>query len=194
MPSSRGDSEGARNRTALGLALLVCAAFGIAAESPRAREYEVKAAFLYHFASFVEWPPEAPAHAGEQFVIGILGDDPFGSDLDAAVDGKTVNDRLLLIRRAKRLEDLRGCAIAFISRSESDRLTEILDALREWNVLSVGEGEDFASLGGIITFVTRDSKVHFVINQQAALQARLKISSKLLSVADSVIGQAGARP
>ncbi len=173
-------------------ALLLCAALGLAAESARIGEYEVKAAFLYHFASFVEWPAGAGAERG--LVIGILGDDPFGSDLDAMAEGKTVNDRTLTIRRAMRPDDLRGCAIVFISRSETSHLAEILDTLRKWNVLTVGESEDFAASGGIITFTTRENKVHFIINQYAAAQARLKISSKLLNVADSVIGQSGARP
>ena len=163
------------------------------AEAPSASEYEVKAAFLYNFAKFVEWPPTAFADQSSALVIGVLGDDPFGVDLDRAVEDKTVNGRALVVRRFKRLEEVTTCHILFVSASESGRLAHVLELLRTSSVLTVDEDDQFVHLGGIINFTIRDNKVHFVINAEAAQQAGLKISSKLLKVADTVLGQPGAR-
>jgi hypothetical protein len=178
------------------LLLLVLLALGrgaTLAQLPSASEYEVKAAFLYNFAKFVDWPPAAFADQRSAMVIGVLGDDPFGVDLDRAVEDKTVNGRPLVVRRFKRLEDLTACHILFISASESGRLAHILDLLRKSSVLTVDESDQFVHLGGIINFTIRENKVHFVINAEAAQQAGLKISSKLFKVADAVLGQPGAR-
>jgi hypothetical protein len=185
-----------RLRLSPALLLLLLLALGRGAtwaEAPSASEYEVKAAFLYNFAKFVEWPPAAFADQSSALVIGVLGDDPFGVDLDRVVEDKTVNGRALVVRRFKRLEDLTACHILFVSASESGRLAHILDLLRKSSVLTVDESDQFVHLGGIINFTMRDSKVHFVINVDAAQQAGLKVSSKLLKVADAVLGQPGAR-
>jgi hypothetical protein len=167
----------------------VCSPTIALAQTPAATEYEIKAAFLYNFAKFVQWPPAAFADPGGPLVIGVLGDDPFGSDLDRIIEGKTANDRPLVIKRSKRLEDLRACHILFVSASESGHLAAMLNSLRTASVLTVGETDQFIPLGGVINFIDRENKVHFVINVEAAQRAGLKISSKLLKVADLVIGQ-----
>lgn len=146
-------------------------------------EYQVKAAFLYYFAEFIEWPGQGSGNKNGAFVIGILGQDPFGSDIEQTLRGKTVKGRELLIRRFMDHNNLKDCDILFISASEKERLTEIFDSLDHAKVLTVGDTDGFASLGGIINFVIENNRVHFEVNLKAASRAGLKISSKLLNVA-----------
>ena len=145
----------------------------------------MKAAFLYNFAKFVEWPGDPDA----SLILGILGDDPFGAAIDQLVAGKTVNGRALAVKRLKWGQDLRQCQILFISSSEQKRLPQIIASLRGASVLTVGETDAFLSSGGIIRFVLEGSKVRFEINAGAAEQAHLKLSSKLLALAKNVTGQ-----
>jgi hypothetical protein len=151
-----------------------------------AQEYEIKAVFLYNFAQFVEWPPEAFPDKSAPLVIGILGADPFGAYMDDVVRGETVNGRPFVIRRLARAEEVDGCHILFISNSESGHLDEILDSLKGKSVLTVGEMDGFSKFGGMIRFVTENNKVRLRINVTAAKTAGLKISSKLLRPAQIV--------
>jgi hypothetical protein len=146
-------------------------------------EYRLKAAFVFNFAKFVEWPPEAFTNATAPIVIGILGDNPFGQDLEETVNAKTVNDRPFEIREFHSATDARKCHILFICTSEKDKLSQIFDALRDTNVLTVGETDGFTDNGGMINFVRQGTKIRFQINADAAKAARLKISSKLMSLA-----------
>lgn len=146
------------------------------------REYQIKAAFLYHFVKFVEWPSEALPEASPTIHICVLGTDPFGGALEA-LKGKTVKGRSLVISRFERVRDLGGCHIAFVSSSEKGRLGEIVETLKEASVLTVGDMDRFAELGGIISFVVESNKVRFEINVVRAERARLKISSQLLKLA-----------
>lgn len=151
-----------------------------------AQEYEIKAVFLYNFAQFVQWPPEAFADKKAPLVIGILGSDPFGSYMDEAVRGETVDGRPFVVRRYDRPEEITDCHILFISRSESGRLDQILGSLKGKSVLTVGDMDDFSRDGGMIRFVTENNKVRLRINVEAAKSAGLKISSKLLRPAQIV--------
>ena len=153
-------------------------------------EYQVKAAFLFNFARFVEWPPRGSAGAGAPVELCVLGDDPFGDALDRAVAGKTLNDRSMEVRRGKKVQELNGCELLFISTSEKARLPEILSALRTVHVLTVGESEDFAAQGGEVQFTLEDNHVRFIINVDATDRAGLKVSSKLLGLAHVVHGDA----
>jgi len=148
--------------------------------SETANEYEVKAAFLYKFASFVEWPPDSPSST---LCIGVIGQDPFGSMLEGVVRGKSINGRNFLIRRYKSAQDAVACHIVFISSSERSRLRTVLDGLRGSAALTVSDIPGFCENGGMIDFEILEQKVRFVINQEAAEQAHLKLSSKLLNVA-----------
>ena len=149
-------------------------------------EYEVKAAFLYNFAKFVEWPASALPSEHSPLVIGILGEDPFGHFLDDVVRGKNVNGHEFRILRSQRLEDLKDCQILFISSSENRHLSELLESLAGKSILLVGETGTFAQLGGTIDFVLQENHVRFKVNVDAAGRARLKISSKLLALAEVV--------
>jgi hypothetical protein len=153
-----------------------------------AGEYAVKAAFLYNFAKFVEWPPEAMGSGSSPLVLGVLGDDPFGAAIDQVVAGKTANGRQLVVRRLKWGQDLKQCHILFISSSERKRLAEILGALRGASILTVGDMDQFGQQGGMIQFVIEQNRVRFEINIGAAQQGRLKLSSKLLALARNVRG------
>jgi hypothetical protein len=161
----------------------------VCAQSREASEYEIKAAFLYNFAKFVEWPPEASPGANDPLAICIVGEDPFGDILDELIKGKTISGRALVVRRLKPAGDLKGCQVAFISSSEREHLRSVLESLKGGGVLTVGDTEGFAAIGGVINFTMQDNKVHFDVNVDAAERARLKISSKLLSVARIVKDQ-----
>ena len=149
-------------------------------------EVQVKAAFLYNFAKFINWPDEVFSNEKAALVFGILGEDPFGDTLAQMIKGKTVNGRPLEIKRFKRLEDVGGCHILFISSSERKRLSLIRQALNGASVLTVGDWEQFALEGGMISFTLEDNKVRFQVNPDFAERAGLKISSKLLTLAKIV--------
>jgi hypothetical protein len=150
------------------------------------REYQIKAVFLFNFAQFVDWPPLTFADEKSPLIIGVLGKDPFDGSLDEAVRGEKVNGRPLVIQRYSRAEEIGDCQILFISRSEAGRLGGILERLKGRSVLTVGDVDGFAQLGGIIRFVTEQNKVRFRINLQSAKAANLTISSKLLRPANVV--------
>jgi hypothetical protein len=148
-----------------------------------AAEYEVKAAFLYKFASFVEWPALSP---DGQVCIGVLGADPFGASLDETIRGKSVNGRGFAIRRIKSGQDASACQIVFVSPSEKKTLPRILAALEGVPVLTVGDTPGFCESGGIVNLEVQDSKVRLQVNLEAAEKAGLRLSSKLLSLATVV--------
>jgi hypothetical protein len=158
------------------------------APSPQAvSEYKVKAAFLFNFARFVEWPERDDDR--DSVTIGVVGLDPFGESLDQVVRGKTVGTKRIAIRRFAGIEELEPCNIVFISQSESSRLDEILKALEGTATLTVGDDDEFALRGGIIRFFTQESKIRFEINLEAAEHEGLQLSSKLLQVARTVAGK-----
>ena len=146
-------------------------------------EYQVKAAFLYNFAKFVEWPSTEEAAPVK---IGILGDDPFGDYLDDAIRGKTIRGRPIEARRFRYVDDLQVCDILFISDSEAKRLPEIIKTLSGVPVLTVGEGRDFAEEGGMIGLVLEAGKVRFDINNKAAKASGITVRSQLLQLARNV--------
>lgn len=155
-------------------------------QAPVAREYQLKAVFLFNFAQFVAWPPAAFAAPDAPLVIGVLGDDPFHKTLDDTVRGEKVEGHPIAIERYRRLEDLRPCHVLFVCRSEFTHLDQILARLKGQPVLTVGDVEGFAQRGGMIRFVNDNNKVRFRINVEAAKAADLTISSKLLRPADIV--------
>jgi hypothetical protein len=143
----------------------------------------LKAAFLYNFAKFVEWPPEARPGDGQAFVVAVLGNDPFGRALDEAFSGKTLFGHRSVVRRVETLEEARRAQIVFVSSSEDKKLEQVLSVLARPGVLTVGEMEGFARRGGIIGFRMDQRRVRFDINAGRASQARLKLSSELLKLA-----------
>ena len=152
------------------------------AGAQEANEYEVKAAYLYNFARFVEWPDNVSLDPNGPLVIAILGRDPFGGEIDRFIQGKTVNGRRLVIKRFSSLEAYEQCHILFVSSSEKRNLPRILAAVGNSSVLTVSETDRFAQIGGIINFITIENSIRFEINQAAAERVGLKISYKLLSL------------
>ncbi len=152
-----------------------------AADKPVSLEYRVKAAYLYNFLKFVDWPPEKGAEASP-YIIGVIGEDPFGKEL-VSIGEKTVKGRPLKIKYFKGVEDLETCHILFICASEKERIEIILKRLNDMPVLTVGDVADFAQRGGMINLVKSGKTVRFEINRDAAEKTGLKISSKLLKLA-----------
>lgn len=158
----------------------------VRAQGAHATERQVQAIFLFHFAQFVDWPPQTFADAQAPLCIGILGEDPFGAFLDETIRGEKVGDRPLEIHRFHTVVEARSCHILFIGRTEMSRLPRILAELKDRAILTVGDGEGFARLGGMIQFATEKNNVRLQVNVGAARTANLAISSKLLRVADIV--------
>ena len=191
---SRGAVRLALAQLVLLAALLAPAARGAAAPETRvSSEYDLKAAFLFNFTQFVEWPPEAFPDATTPITIGILGDDPFGSSLDEIVADEVVRNRRLLVRRFRDVSQIDGCHVLFVSPSESRSLDKVFSALDGRSVLTVGETPDFAARSGVIAFVLSHNRLRLRINLAVARAARLTISSKLLRQAQ-IVGGDGYRP
>ncbi len=165
-----------------------------AVDPPDASEYLIKAGFIYNFAKFVEWPSTAFSQPDSPITIGVLGTDPFGSVLDRLVEDKKIGPRGFVVKRykwGKDLKDLKECKILFVSASEKAHIDEIVQAVKGLPILMVGETPGFAERGGIIRFTLEDNRVRFEINVEAAHQADLNISSRLLTLA-KIIPQAAA--
>jgi len=164
--------------------LLLLVASSIAAQVPSA-EYRVKAAFLYNFSKFVEWPPKAFSGKDAPLVICLAGD-PFGGILDEIVQGQRIDGRPVAVRRI-RDEQIQGCHLVYVSSSESQRSAGINAAATHEAILTVGDAEDFIDKGGMIRFIEKGRRLHFQINPDAAERASLKISSRLLQLAEVVL-------
>lgn len=142
------------------------------------KEYEVKAAFLYNFARFTDWPTsdeESP------FTFCILGTDPFGKAIDD-LEKKTIRGRQIQINRNQRFSKLINCQVLFISISKERKISKIFKAISNLPVLTISEMDNFVAKGGIIQFLIEEEKVRFKINQKAAEKVGLKISSNLLKL------------
>ncbi len=150
-------------------------------------EYQVKAAFLYQFTKFIEWPSDAFPDANAPFSICVAGADPFGNTLNQVFQQKTVGQRRLELRRSAHGEDLQGCQILFISASERKRFPAILDKVKGTPVVTVSESDRFMKAGGTINFFLSEERVRFDINLEATEGTGLKFSSRLLSVARTVL-------
>ena len=151
--------------------------------TPGAGEYQVKAAFLYNFTKFTDWPPRVFSSSNAPIFIGIVGEDPFGKTIDDVVSGEVVAGHPLVVKRLRAEDDLRSCHVLFISRSEKERLPEVLRQLKGTPVLSVSEISGFAEQGGMVNFQLANKTVKMEINQAAAEHAGLQISAKLLKLA-----------
>lgn len=151
-------------------------------------EYQVKAAFLYHFSQFVEWPEGTFKEANSPIVYCTLGEDPFHGALEASLSGKAVGARALQVQHFKQAEEVRGCQILFLEGRAQKTVPALLSRFRENAILTVGESEHFIQEGGMIGFLLEENKIRFEINLDAAEHAKLKLSSRLLGLAKKVIG------
>jgi hypothetical protein len=159
-------------------------------------EYLIKAGFIYNFAKFVEWPSTSFPQPDAPIVIGVLGTDPFGNVLDRIVADKKIGSRGFVVRRykwSKDLKDLRECQILFVSSSEKVHTDEILEFVKWLPILTIGETPGFAERGGVIRFTVEDNRVRFEVSVDAAHNANLNISSRLLTLAKIIPQSASAR-
>jgi hypothetical protein len=154
-----------------------------ALDSSDSSEYLIKAGFVYNFAKLVVWPANAFAQPDSPIVIGILGADPFGTTIDHVVGDKKVEGRGFVVKRLKWGADFKNCSILFVSSSETAHLEEVIHMVKGLPILTIGETPGFAKRGGIINLTLEDNKVRFEVNVEAAKQANLNISSRLLALA-----------
>jgi hypothetical protein len=154
------------------------------ADSSDSSEYLIKAGFIYNFAKLVEWPNSAFPQSGYPIVIAVLGNDAFADVLDHVVDGKKIDSHPFSVKRLKWKEFKEcNCHILFIAAQESTHSDEIIQVVKTASVLTIAEAPGFAKRGGIINFTLQDNKVRFEANVDAAKQAGLIVSSRLLSLA-----------
>ena len=146
-------------------------------------EHQIKAAFLYNFAKFVDWPAAANASSDSPITIGVLGENVFHDDITTVIHGKNINNHPLQFHQCSSIEEATNCQILFISPSEQKHFTQIIEELHHASILTVSETDQFIEDGGMIDFVVVEKKVRFQINNDAAKKAGLTISSKLLSLA-----------
>lgn len=152
------------------------------AQQSQVPEYQLKAAFLFNFAKFVDWPAEVFSDPQAPLVIGIVGENPFKEYLETTIRGKVINNRAVVLKVFATTVEITNCHILFISSSRKDQLAELFRTLASAPVLTVSEVDGFTSAGGMINFFSDDKKVRFEINNEMATRARLKISSKLLAL------------
>jgi hypothetical protein len=168
----------------------VCVAILLGVSSPvdaqASKEYLVKAAFLLKLTKYVEWP-----NSNEPFSIGILGDDPFGTVLDELVKGETVHKRPMVVKRSRRVEDLKSCEVLFICRSESNAIPQIMRDLTQSRTLIVGDVEGFCRNGGIVNLIIQNGRLSFEINPRAAKKHGIGVDSQVLSLAKIVDSDPG---
>jgi YfiR/HmsC-like len=167
---------------------LLAVAIPSTAQAPALSEYQVKAAFLYNFAKFVEWPSERFQSETAAIKICILGQDDFGQELDFITRDRLVEGHRIEIEHLFTLSRIKNCHILFVSSSERAHIREILSSVQGKSILTVGDEPGFARSGGVINFILEDARIRFEINLDAANQAHLKISSKLLALAKLVAG------
>ena len=174
------------------------------ADAAQSKEYQIKAAFLYQFIKFVDWPDEKNTDSNEPIIIGIIGKDSFGNNINLIKD-KKVNNRKLVVklfqgfdktnksegkdkpRVHKEIVTIRKCHLLFICSSEKENLWEIIKGLEGSDVLTVGDMNGFLESGGIINLIKEEKNIRFEINNTAAIKAGLKIRSQLLRLAKRVI-------
>jgi hypothetical protein len=148
------------------------------------REYRIKAAYLYQFGRYVEWPAKAFANPSSPFVIGVLEQDPLLPDLEQIAKIKKIQDRPIQIRRFASPGDIRACNILYLPASlSSEKLVEVIRRISGKSTLLVGDAGDILNVGGVMQFAVEDNKIRVLISRKAAEREGLTISAKLLQVA-----------
>lgn len=165
------------------LVATLLASLGAGEGDANSNEYRLKAAFIYNFAQFTQWPDGAFSAPDAPLVIAVLGKNPFGSMLEDTVKGKKIGQHAVTVKLAKSVDEARDAQVLFVATSEEEHFDEILTALKKSPILTVAESPKFQPAGGIIQLLLEDDKVRFSVSPDAADAAGLKISSKLLKLA-----------
>jgi hypothetical protein len=168
---------------AFGLVIMLGSRLAAGSPEQPMDEYQVKAAFLYNFAKFVEWPVEAFQSPVEPIGICILGQDPFGRSLEDTLAGRVIESRSLVVRHISSYQQNAGCHILFIGAVEIKRAPPMLADIRRPGILTVGDSDSSGADGVVICFRLESGKVRFVINLEAAAREKVRISSRLLNLA-----------
>ena len=176
---------GPRHRLSLATLLAVVLLTGLM-PGQAIEEYQLKAAVIFNLAKFVEWPPNTFGSLSDPIVSCVLGDSPFGRSLDRELNGRVIEGRQFTVRRISEIRQASGCQILIITTSEHKRWRSTLDGYRTKGTLTVGETDGFASDGGVANLKLEAGKVRIEINLEAADQEGLRISSRLLSLAQIV--------
>jgi hypothetical protein len=152
-----------------------------------ATEYQVKAAYVYNFTKFIEWPRDDAAQGNSPLRLCVLDDKQFELTLRDVVNGKSVGPHPVTVMQVHAAGQARNCSILFISSSHSKEAARVVEELKDTSVVTVGEMEGFMEAGGMINFVLDNDRVHFQVNERAAEHAGLHVSSRLLNVAKQVV-------
>lgn len=161
----------------------------VAGRAEQASEYDLKAAFLYNFANFIEWPADVFPTNDSPFVIGVLGADPFGGSLREVLESEQIDERPIVLQHYERADDIGLCHLLYVSRSERKELDAVLSGLKRRGLLTVGDGDDFIGRGGGVGFVGEGDRLGLAINLDTGRAVGVTFSSKLLHVAKEVEGQ-----
>ncbi|HET9404824.1 MAG TPA: YfiR family protein [Burkholderiales bacterium] len=193
MPASRMRIEtGSRFLRMLGRMVLFACVFGLqawhanAADDAATLEHRIKAAYLYQFAGYVEWPPDSFAQPDTPVTIAVLGAESLAAELNQVVTGRTVGGRTVVVKRVKAGEPLAGVHILFIGRAERARLVPLAQASQSRAILTVTESDGALAQGSMINFVLVDRRVRFEVALDPVEKSGLKLSSRLLAVAQQV--------
>ncbi len=165
--------------------LLVLVALSSTSQAAMSREYEIKAAYLFNFINYIEWPAQPAAVSGGTNTIGVVGENPFGNAL-TPLNGRQVKGRTIAVKAVSDPAELKNCQIVFISPSEKERFAEILAGLKDSKIVTVSEIDGFSDGCGINNYISERNKVRFEINAEAARSKGLTISSELLKLAKLV--------
>ena len=177
------ETRRSQRRPRRALVTAIVAAFLVAEPTraqPSSNEYQIKAAFLVHFLQFTTWPEGGTIPAGAPVCVGVIGDDPFGTTLDEAMRAETLQGRKLIVKRSRKAADLSDCRLVFVSRSEKERMAQVLRDLEASPALTVSETEGFTRLGGVINFVIDANRVRFELSPASARKRGLRLSSQLI--------------
>jgi len=150
------------------------------------KEYQLKAAFLYNFAKFVQWPDKSFSDTTSPFVIAVLGRSPFGDELEKAVQGRTANGRAIIVKQVQNIGAAHAVQLLFVPAADDSRLNELKDICQAQGILVVGESASFVKRGGMIAFKVEGDNLRFEVNTSAAEGAELKFSAQLLKLASNV--------
>lgn len=185
----RGTKRGLSLRrwlAAVAVASRLLAVPGLCAQNSKPTDFQVKAAYLYNFGRFVEWPTQIAAMSGDAFTVCVLGQDPFGSTLDATLAGERIGGKRVVARRISGPQEAGNCQILFLKLTEDDRVIKIIESVNKKGVLTVSDMPQFVERGGMIQFVLEGNRVRFEVNLTATQHAGLTLSSELLKVAIAV--------
>ncbi len=167
----------------------ICLALAGKGVAQSAEESNLKAAFLYNFVTFVEWPENAFPDPESPILIGVLGDDPFRGALDRVVRGERLNQRPLQVRHFSQFSsEARDCHILYVGHADQRQAAQVLWRLRGAPVLTVSDTPGFARIGGVVELRVEGGYLRLDINPAAAREADLSVSSKLLRLATIVPG------